>query len=95
MTSAKVRFMRGGDVLAEKARMVAFAIHTPSARRRASWGGAITLRGVPPLDAHDDLAVEFCDRDGGAGRFPIIVRRLVDGVLAEFRGAGPPPPGLR
>ena len=94
MTSAKVRFLRRGDLLSDKARMVAFAIRAPFARRRASWGGAITLRDVPPLDAGDDLAVEFCDRDGGAGTFPIVVRRLVDGVLVEFRGSGPPPAGL-
>ena len=93
MTSVKVRFLRGEQVLSADVRMVAFAI-SRAAPRRFTWGGAIALGTVPPaeLAATDGFQIELPGVDGG--RFPIFVQRRVDGLLAQIRGTGPRPPGI-
>ena len=93
MTSVKVRFLSGERVLSADARMVAFAI-SRAARRRFAWGGAIALGEVPPaeLTVAEGFLIELPGGDGG--RFPIIVQRRLDGLLVQFRGTGPRPPGI-
>jgi hypothetical protein len=97
MTSLKVRFLRGERLLSSAVRMVVFPI-THRSPRPFTWGGAIALRGVPPTElaaaaVTNELLVELGEEQGG-GRFPIVVQRQLDGLLAQFRGVGPRPPGI-